>query len=158
MLTSTEKDGRVESFRRNARLEGLLTTLNGLLACSEEAALEHFSSFKHHPVVFVMGPHRSGTTLFMQWLANTGVVGYPTNLLSRFFGAPVIGAQIQLLLTDPRYDFRNEILEFNSAISFDSEIGKTRGALSPNEFWHFWRRFLPFRELDWLPTKSCFKW
>ena len=107
--------------------------------------------------MFVMGPHRSGTTLFMQWLANTGAVGYPTNILSRFFGAPVIGAQIQLLLTDPRYDFRNEILDFRSAISFDSEIGKTRGALGPNEFWYFWRRFLPFKELDWLPDEELFR-
>ena len=37
-------------------------------------------------------------------------VGYPTNILARFFGAPVVGAQIQLLLTDPRYKYRNEIL------------------------------------------------
>ena len=157
MAASTETNERVEGFRRNARLEGLLKTLNGLLACSEQAALHRFSNYQDHPIVFLMGPHRSGTTLFMQWLANTGVVGYPTNLLSRFFGAPVIGAQIQLLLTDPRYNFRNEILEFNSAISFNSEIGKTKGALSPNEFWHFWRRFLPFRELDWLPDADLFR-
>jgi LPS sulfotransferase NodH len=139
-------------------LEGLLTTLNGLLACAEQAALEHYSSdYRDYPIVFVMGPHRSGTTLFMQWLANTGAVGYPTNILSRFFGAPIIGAQIQLLLTDPRYNFRNEILDFNSAITFDSEIGKTRGALGPNEFWHFWRRFLPFKELDWLPDEELLR-
>src|SRR4030095_4024262 len=89
----------------------------------------------------------------MQWLANTGVVSYPTNILSRFFGAPVIGAQIQCLLTKPPYNFRNELLDFNSAIPFESEVGKTRGALSPNEFWYFWRRFLPFGELDWLPDE-----
>jgi hypothetical protein len=139
-------------------LEDFLATLNGLLACSEQAALEQYSrGHKDYPIVFVMGPHRSGTTLFMQWLANTGAVGYPTNILSRFFGAPVIGAQIQLLLTDPRYNFRNEIFDFNSAISFDSENGKTRGALAPNEFWHFWRRFLPFKELDWLPDAELFQ-
>ena len=93
----------------------------------------------------------------MQWLANTGAVAYPTNILSRFFGAPVIGAQIQLLLTDPRYNFRDEIHDFNGTISFHSDIGKTRGALNPNEFWHFWRRFLPFGELDWLPDEELFR-
>jgi LPS sulfotransferase NodH len=156
-VASTEAVRRAQAFRRNAALEGLLATLNGLLACSEQVALEHYSrDHKDHPVVFVMGPHRSGTTLFMQWLANTGAVGYPTNVLARFYGAPVIGAQIQLLLTDPRYNFRNEILNFNGAISFDSEIGKTRGALGPNEFWYFWRRFLPFKELDWLPDEELF--
>lgn len=136
-------------------MEGLLTTLNDLLGCSEQAALERYSSDrKDHHIVFVMGPHRSGTTLFMQWLANTGAVAYPTNILSRFFGAPVVGAQIQLLLTDPRYNFRDEILDFNSPVSFDSENGKTKGALGPNEFWYFWRRFLPFKELDWLPDEE----
>jgi hypothetical protein len=158
MKASVEENGRTQAFRRNARLEDLLTTLNRLLTCSERAALKHYSSeHKDYPVVFVMGPHRSGTTLFMQWLANSGAVAYPTNILSRFFGAPLIGAQIQLLLTDRRYDFRNEILDFDSVISFDSEIGKTRGALSPNEFWHFWRRFLPFKELDWLPDDELFE-
>jgi hypothetical protein len=93
----------------------------------------------------------------MQWLANTGAVAYPTNMLSRFFGAPVIGAQIQLLLTDSRYSFRDEIGDFDGAISFESDNGKTRGALGPNEFWYFWRRFLPFGELDWLPDASLFE-
>jgi len=27
--------------------------------------------------------------------------------------------------------------------TFSSEIGKTRGALQPSEFWYFWRRFIP---------------
>ncbi len=158
MAVRTENNSRALPFRRNASLEGLLATLNELLAYSERAALEHYSSDrKDYPIVFVMGPHRSGTTLFMQWLANTGAVAYPTNILSRFFGAPVIGAQIQLLLTDPRFNFRDEIHDFNSAISFHSDIGKTRGALSPNEFWHFWRRFLPFKELDWLPDEELFR-
>jgi len=158
MTDSKEESGRVQDFKRNARLEGLLHTLNDLLACSEKAALEHYSDEnKDYPIVFVMGPHRSGTTLFMQWLANAGIVAYPTNLLSRFYGAPVVGAQIQLLLTDPRFNFRNEILDFNSPISFESENGKTKGALAPNEFWYFWRRFLPFRDLDWLSDEELFR-
>lgn len=158
MPVSKEESCRVDAFKRNASLEDLLHTLNGFLACSEQAALDVYSEArKDHPIVFVMGPLRSGTTLFMQWLAETGVVAYPTNLLSRFYGAPVMGAQIQLLLTDPRFNFRNEILDFNNPISFESENGKTKGALAPNEFWYFWRRFLPFRELDWLPDEELFR-
>lgn len=158
MPVSKEESCRADAFKRNASLEDLLHTLNGFLACSEQAALDVYSgAHKDHPIVFVMGPLRSGTTLFMQWLAETGLVAYPTNLLSRFYGAPVTGAQIQLLLTDPRFNFRNEILDFNNPISFESENGKTRGALAPNEFWYFWRRFLPFRELDWLPDEELFR-
>lgn len=139
-------------------MENLLHTLETFLVCSEEIALDHFSNKDgDFPIVFVMGPLRSGTTLFMQWLANTGLVAYPTNLLSRFYASPVVGAHIQLLLTDPRFNFRDEIQEFITPISFNSENGKTKGALSPNEFWYFWRRFLPFKELDWLPDEELFR-
>jgi hypothetical protein len=149
---------RQEAFKRNDKLEELLHRLNEFLSCSEKTSLEYYANKKEDfPVIFLMGPHRSGTTLFTQWLANTGAVAYPSNLLSRFYAAPVIGAQIQLLLTDPQYNFRNEILDFSTDITFESENGKTRGALSPNEFWYFWRRYLPFKELDWLSDKELFQ-
>jgi len=61
------------------------------------------------------------------------------------------------LLTDPRYNFRNEIFDFSGAISFESENGKTKGALAPNEFWYFWRRFLLFQELDWMSDDDLFR-
>ncbi|MFW2441053.1 MAG: sulfotransferase [Arenicellales bacterium] len=155
MYSKAEEKEREKVFRRNAQLENLLGSLNGALGCAEEQLLTDTPALgPDHPLIFIMGPLRSGTTLFTQWLANSGVSAYPTNLLSRFYGAPVIGAQIQLLLADPRYNYRNEILDFNSPISFESVNGKTKGALAPNEFWYFWRRFLPFKELDWLPDEE----
>lgn len=158
MTVPKEESNRAQEFKRNAGLENLLHVVNNLLAPSEEAALKHYSGgHEDYPIVFVMGPHRSGTTLFIQWLANNGVVAYPTNLLSRFYGAPVVGAQIQLLLTDPRYSFRNELADLNGPMSFESENGKTKGVLAPNEFWYFWRRFLPFGELEWLSDEDLFR-
>lgn len=158
MHTKPEENERVEVFKRNSQLEGLMRRLNlGLQGAEDELIANSAQLGTDFPIMFVLGPLRSGTTLFTQWLANTGTVAYPTNLLSRFYGAPVMGAQIQLLLTDPRFNFRNEILDFNSAISFESENGKTKGALAPNEFWYFWRRFLPFGELDWLSDEELFR-
>lgn len=143
---------RVEQFQRNRDLEHLLISLNTLLIPAECAALTQMAGDNtEHPVVFIMGTHRSGTTLFLQWLANCGICAYPSNLLSRFFEAPIIGAFIQQILTDQKYNYRNEILDFQSPITFSSDNGKTKGALAPNEFWYFWRRFLPYTELDWLP-------
>ena len=156
-IKSKEKE-RVAEFKRNNQLENFLDTLNKTLWCAEEKLLETPSVLgPDYPIVFVMGPLRSGTTLFMQWLAKSGLFAYPTNLLSRFYGAPLVGAHIQLLMTDSRFNFRNEIFDFNSAIVFSSENGKTKGALAPNEFWYFWRRFLPFQELDWLPDEDLFR-
>jgi len=158
MHIKPEEKERTAGFKRNSRLEDMLGKLNGVLGCAEEQLLASPLSYgDSHPIVFLMGPLRSGTTLFMQWLANSGIVAYPTNFLSRFYGAPLVGAHIQLLLTDPRFNYRDEIRDFNSPISFDSENGKTKGALAPNEFWHFWRRFLPFKELDWLSDDDLFR-
>jgi hypothetical protein len=158
MFKKDEEKERVTLFKRNVQLEELLVRLNSSLQHAEEDFLATSSALgPDYPVIFVMGPLRSGTTLFTQWLASTGIAAYPTNLLSRFYAAPAIGAQIQLLLTDPRFNFRNEILDFNQTMSYESENGKTKGALAPNEFWYFWRRFLPFKELDWLPDDELFR-
>ena len=142
-------ENRTEQYTRISALETLLEDLNSNLACANKNYLK--DTAERFTKIFLVGPHRSGSTLFMQWLANSGLVAYPTNLLSRFFGAPLVGAKIQQLLTDPRYNFRNEILDFNAEINFSSDNGKTMGALAPNEFWYFWRRFLPFDELDYMP-------
>nr|WP_297399460.1 sulfotransferase [uncultured Marinobacter sp.] len=145
-------ENRTEKYTRVSALEELLWDLNTNLKSANDQYLKDAS--ERHSKIFLVGPHRSGSTLFMQWLANTGLVANPTNLLSRFFGAPLVGAKIQQLLTDPRYNFRNEILDFNSDINFSSDNGKTKGALAPNEFWYFWRRFLPFDELDYMPGQE----
>jgi len=155
MQNKPEEAKRNAAFKRNLDLEGLLSHLNRNLNCAENKLISDLESDdEDYPLIFVMGPLRSGTTLFTQWLAATGIVAYPTNLLSRFYGAPLVGAQVQLMLTDPRYNFRDEIIDFNSKIDFSSENGKTQGALAPNEFWYFWRRFLPFGEVDWLPDEE----
>jgi hypothetical protein len=136
---------RRHEFRRNEKLEELLREINGLLQPVEQQILSSYRMPKY-PVVFVVGAPRCGSTLMMQWLAQTGHFAYPTNLLSRFYAAPYVGAKIQQLLTDPEYNFRNEILDFSGEISFESSLGKTKGALAPNEFWYFWRRFIPNTE------------
>lgn len=140
---------RSSQFRKNISLESLLPELNTDLQLSEERLISSNSRQKMpYPLILVMGPLRSGTTLFTQWLANTGLVAYPTNLLSRFYQAPILGAKIQLLLTDPRFNFRDELGEFSQQAEYESENGKTKGVLAPNEFWYFWRRFLSDPQRD----------
>jgi hypothetical protein len=144
---------RQQEFRRNEKLEVLLREINDLLGPVEEAIAERYR-MPRYPVVFVVGVPRSGTTLITQWLAKTGRFAYPTNLLSRFYAAPAVGAKIQQLLTAPEYNFRDELLDLAESSSFQSELGKTRGALEPNEFWYFWRRFLPNTELRYLDEQE----
>ena len=150
------EEKRSKAFNKNQTLETLLAEINHRLVPANSELVEESRS-ECLPKIFVHGPLRSGTTMFIQWLGQSGLAAYPTNLLSRFYGAPLIGARIQQLLTDPRYNFRDEILDFNSEVDFRSENGKTRGALSPNEFWYFWRRFLPFEDLDYLPDEELIR-
>lgn len=133
---------RRASFQRNLALEALLAELSALLGPVEAQLVAHFER-PTRPVILIVGAPRSGTTLLLQWLAQSGYLAYPTNLLSRFYAAPALGARIQLLLTDPRYDFRQELGDLQHTFDLTSELGKTRGALAPNEFWYFWRRFFP---------------
>lgn len=130
---------RSAKFKKNARLESHLQELNGLLSDVENKLIDKASSKLQHPLILIMGVARSGTTLLMQYLAQSTNIAYPTNFLSRFYSAPYVGVRIQQLFTD--FDALNEFPEFNINQAFQSNLGKTSGTLSPNEFWYFWRRF-----------------
>jgi len=129
----------------------LLKEVNGLLGPVEAQAVSSFKK-SQYPLILIVGCARSGTTLLLQWLASLGYFCYPTNMLSRFYGAPYIGAKIQLMLT--KYDFKKEIFDFQEEVPFASTLGKTRGALAPNEFWYFWRRFFQYGEIQYLTEQE----
>jgi len=150
MKTLSEHQQRQTSYQRNTGLESLLNEINSLLAPVEAGVRERFGK-PRLPLILVVGAPRSGTTLVTQWLAAMGGFAYPSNLLSRFFQAPYIGALLQQMLTDPAYQFRDEFSELkNARASFDSSLGKTSGILAPNEFWYFWRRFFPYQDVHYL--------
>ena len=102
-----------------------------------------------HPIIFIMGCARSGTTLVSQYLARSREFCYPTNFISRFYYAPYIGALLQRLMFD--LDTKGELFgSFKEAVDFKSVLGKTKAASSPNEFWYYWRRFFKFGEIQKL--------
>ncbi|HEY9841429.1 MAG TPA: sulfotransferase [Candidatus Obscuribacterales bacterium] len=136
------------SQARNPQLDQLLAKLNGALALAE-ASLDPPPP-NPWPVLFLIGNHRSGTTLFIQWLAAQGHWSYPSNLISRFHRAPRIGAQLQRLLTDPTLQVQDEFAELSGLLPEigPSRLGKTRGLLSPHAFLSFWRQHLPLKDRD----------
>ena len=137
-MTALKKDPRIGGFRRNETLESLLKEVNGLLAVCQEAVNQQFTK-PRFPLLLLMGAPHSGTTLFMQWLAESGRWGYPTNVISRFYAAPYLGARIQQILIEN--DYYGQISDFKKTDPFTSTLGLTTGALAPHEFWYFWRRF-----------------
>jgi len=151
-----QNERRSPDWQRNAHLERWLGEVNDWLQPAERNAQDDLLvAGPHRPQVLVLGAPRSGTTLMMQWLAASGRVAYPTNWMSRFFAAPTIGLRLQQLLTDPALGFRGELDDLDpNPVGFDSALGKTRGALAPNEFWYFWRRFLPTVEIEPLGARA----
>lgn len=146
---------RRPAYSRNPRLSRLLTELNELLAPTMDRVVARHET-PELPIVLVMGCPRSGTTLALQWLASLGVFSYPTNLLSRFYAAPYVGALVQRMLVDPEYQFRDELLGVPyHRPDFGSALGKTTGLLAPNEFWYFWRRHFAAQPDPWLPAGDC---
>ncbi|MTT52801.1 hypothetical protein F1529_09930 [Alcanivorax sp. VBW004] len=136
---------RSKDFRPNEKLDRLISQLRMLLAPVQQS-VNDYSVFPSHPLIGIVGCPRSGTTFMTQLLAATGAVSYPSNLLSRFAYAPHIGALIQQLLMNPEYDLGQEFADLRSSNEFSSNVGKTRGALGINEFFHFWRRFFPHHD------------
>ncbi len=126
---------------RNEKLDRLIAETNAALATAETHFVRRGDE-PASPVVLIIGPPRAGTTLLTHWFASLGSFAYPTNLLSRFSAAPAIGARIQRLLTDPVYEFASQFEDLRGSVNFESHLGKTRGALAPNEFFFFWRRHL----------------
>lgn len=144
-----EQDDRQAQWKRNVHLEGLTHLLNGTIEGCDPMVLA--GQVQTVRPVFIIGAARSGTTVLLQYLACTGLFGYPSNFISRFWGAPYLGALTQKMMLDPAYSFRDELVDLAEGVQpvgFRSALGKTAGALSPNEFWYFWRRFFQFEAAE----------
>lgn len=126
--------------KKNSELETFLKEFSEEISQIEALSNPEKSNF---PLVFILGAPRSGTTILFQLLAKTNLFFYPTNFISRFYANPVLGVKIQQLLLKETLQVGEEFSDIKVLHDFDfsSEIGKTKGIFSPNEFWYFWRRF-----------------
>ena len=140
----------------NEKLEALINELSSLLSPIQEKSESKFIINKY-PLGFVVGCPRSGTTVFTQWIAGLGNFSYPSNLLNRFAYAPYIGALIQKMLFDPEYNYANEFHSNIGNRSFKSELGKTIGYTSPNEFQYFFRKHMKNFDPEYLTEANLAK-
>lgn len=138
----TKDKMKARRFQDNQQLNSLLVELKELLSPIQESVNKRFEN-PSWPCGLIIGPPRSGTTIFLQFLASTGNFAYPTNMLTRFAYAPYIGALIQKMLFESEFDFQGEFADIQSSLNFSSELGKSQGALASNEFLHFWRLYMP---------------
>ncbi|OQX52274.1 MAG: hypothetical protein B5M53_09055 [Candidatus Cloacimonas sp. 4484_209] len=86
-----------------------------------------------YPVIFIIGPPRSGTTLLYQLMTHYFHMAYFFSMSDLFFTAPVLMSKI----------FKPLLRPYQS--DFQSNYGKVRGFNSPQEG-RIWRRWFP---TDW---------
>jgi hypothetical protein len=136
---------RTAAFARTDDLESALAELSAMIGPGADAWATQHREGPRRPLLLLTSTPRAGSTAFLQWLVSSGALATPTNLISRFYRGPAVGALVQRLLFDPTLQFRDE-LALGTDTAEDTEhqstLGKTSGPRSPNEFWYFWRHFL----------------
>ena len=146
-----ENKDRSKEHKKNTELESIFPEMEELLGDVELAQLNKFENTKH-PIFLIIGVARSGSTLVYQYLSNSHQFSFPSNLISRFYYAPFIGAKIQQVLVD--FDYKKEIFDSENYNEFKSTLGKTKGPTAPHEFWYFWNRFFKFGEIQVLTSDA----
>ncbi|TVQ00969.1 MAG: hypothetical protein EA359_14850 [Balneolaceae bacterium] len=143
------RNKEILKYHKNIKLDELIIRINDLLEPAEKERIDVLASQINDtfPTLFLIGTPRSGSTLFMQWIASTGAYAYPSNFMSRFNRAPYISALIYEMVTNPQYQYWDEFADISNEIEFSSSIGKTSGFKAPHEFWYFWLRFMQFPDI-----------
>jgi LPS sulfotransferase NodH len=127
---------RADKYKKNAEQERALQQMNETLAQFEDQLAPRVDAPKH-PLLFLVGCPRTGTTLLSQLLAASGLFAYVSNFVARFWIAPWLGASIGLALG---------LARLSSPSNLKSTFGQTTGWTEPHEFGYFWDRWFEFGE------------
>ena len=126
---------RQGTYVKAAGDEDFLEGLNAYLAPRERELYRDYEI--EHPLIFVVGAPRSGTTLLSQLLAYCLDVGFIDNFAARFWLAPVHGIRLSKLIAggpEPG--------------AFESEYARTSRPTDIHEFGYFWRHWLSKHTFD----------
>ena len=109
--------------------------LNNLNEKIKELEFNEISSFNEisEPILFIVAPPRSGTTLIYQLLSLCYDVFYPTNLLAKFYTSPFVLSKVLKDL---------DLFSSRNHNQFKSNLGNTDGLSEPHEWGWFWEKNL----------------
>ena len=129
---------RSNQFQKDQKSENFLQELNEALLTFEGQLSSGVEPEKsQHPLIFVFGCPRSGTTLTTQVIARYLKVGYINNLSARFWKAPTVGVRLA-----------KQFLGTESSVETSSNFGQTPGLGNVHDFGYFWRQWLRMDNVD----------
>lgn len=130
--------------------ERLIAHLNSRLSQGGRCSVANQTS-QGEGILLVVGPPRSGTTVLMQEMAAATGVGYPSNLIARFWMDPRVGIAVQHSLFG--------VVRPPLMSSRANALGQTKGILEPHEFGRFWsvRCGFPYGTPS-VPAVSTINW
>jgi hypothetical protein len=138
-VDAPENARRTPRYRKDEALEVALAELNARLQAAAPRP-ETDAPFAG-PVVFVVGPPRSGTTLLLQVLTRTRAFTYPDHVVARLPGDPAAGVLVSRSL---RAQFPEAVAGPAGDAPARSDYGVTAGLFEPHEFGYFWSRVFDF--------------
>ena len=124
-------EDRLPAFRKDANEESSTQLINECLAPIQKRF--ETAATKSYPILLILGTQRSGTTLLYQLLASRLDIGYPSNLMARFYEVPSVGVFLQKILIGSRLHEKRR---------YESMHGATKDIEDPHEFGYFWSRHL----------------
>ncbi len=144
-----ENNARTEKYARDINDEKFLIYLNDLLL--QHGNIWEKPAEEPYPIIFFFGIPRCGKTVFSQMLVHALDLGYPDNIIARFWKAPQYGIYLSKILQKsiPR------------DISFKSDYGKTKNLFEPHDFHYFWQKWLDIKQImpyDYLAAKKTIDW
>lgn len=131
-ISSFDADDRLPEFRKEKNEEEFVHDINVILAPIQKLLVAD-NLKATHGIILILGTPRSGTTLLNQMLVSRLNLGYPSNLMARFYEAPAVGAFLQRILIGGL---------IHKCRNYRNIHGTTKSIEGPHEFGYFWSRFL----------------
>ena len=140
-----ENKDREAVYTRDNDQEAFLYQFNEILAPYEERIAP--TGEVTYPVILFFGLPRCGKTFFSQVLTYCLDLGYPNNLVARFWRAPVCGIRLSDALSNVVQD----------SAPWTSDYGKTPGINGPHDFSYFWHYWLKVSRIPYDRDKMASK-
>ena len=94
-FSSFESKKRLKLFSKDLFFDEILDNINSNLLKSEKLIEKQFQANNSYPSLLVISSPRTGSTYLTQLLASNFNISYVSNLMSKFYNVPSIGAFFQ---------------------------------------------------------------